>query len=128
MTELDRVADPWEQLERVPPGSLVQARETLHWAAQIPGAAGHSLVPPEPGDGHTALRWDDALRGLATDPGPGFRVALLPEPMALLLLLDEGGPVSRLELDGRTLEDALAWLERAIAELPAPVPRQQAAA
>jgi hypothetical protein len=117
METMETTVERWETLNRVSPADLVTARETLHWAAQVPGAAGNSLLPPQPDDGHTTLRWDPAGRRLATGPGAGFRVALVIEDLALQLLDDGDAEASRLSLDGRTLDDAFTWLGRAIEEL-----------
>src|SRR5215468_10005588 len=97
---------PWEPLGAVPPRELVPARLVLHWAAQLVAAAGEALLGRRPDDSQSALTF--AGGAFLGQPIGGRAVALrAPE----LILFVEGG---KLELAGKTREDALTWLGRAL--------------
>jgi hypothetical protein len=75
-------------------------RLAAHWAAQLVAAVGAALSPPQPDDSHTALSWDATRRAFVGARG----TALLLDELALVVG-DE-----RLDLAGRSREQALAWL------------------
>jgi len=82
------------------PRTLSDARLQSHWAAQVAATPGRTLSPSRADDSHTSFRWiggalvqDDAIRS-------GLRIRDL-----TLLLGDDALP-----LDGRTIDDAFAWL------------------
>ena len=103
----------WEKAGRVPPKELSGARQTLHWAAQLPAAVGVALVPPQPDDSHTALEclpersW---LLGGVTKPSG--RRAGLSLPDLRLVVAGEAGAAEEnaLRLEGKTLRSGLDWL------------------
>ena len=115
----------WQPLGGVAPTGLVAARLELHYAAQVPAALGIARARPEPDFGHHALAWDGEERALSSALVQGsrpYRAALRLADRTLLLLEERGrgGRGARLEslaLDGRTLQDALAWLTRSSAHL-----------
>ncbi len=109
----------WSDLGSPKPPDLVDARLQLHHAALWAAAVGATLLEPRPDDGHPNLGWDAASGSLAghavAGPRP-FRGALrLAEP-ALLVLEEDGRESASLPLDGRTLEEAGAWLARTLGE------------
>jgi len=109
----------WEPLGAVAPRDLVAARLTLHWAAQLVAAAGAALVPARADDSHTALHWEPARRALVGEPIGARAVALVLADLALTVDGD------RLDLAGRTRDEALAWLGAAFGVAPpAPYPHQ----
>jgi hypothetical protein len=89
-------------------------RLVAHWAAQLVAAVGAALSPPAPDDSHTALAWDPERRALVGARG----TALLLEELALVVGGERGSP--RLDLDGRSREEALAWLGAAHGTGPLP--------
>src|SRR5215813_7972080 len=97
---------PWEPLGAVPPRELVPARLVLHWAAQLVAAAGAALLPPRPDDSQSALGF--AGGALLGQPIAGRAVALR-APELVLFVADR-----KLELAGKTRDDALAWLGAAL--------------
>ncbi|MGB5811885.1 MAG: hypothetical protein WBG86_15205 [Polyangiales bacterium] len=113
------------RLGTVLPGSLVNARLELHWAAQLVTSAGASLLPSVPDFSHTNLGWVESLGVLAGRPvgDRGRQAALVFEGLELVVLEGELERAS-LSLAGRTLEDGRAWLagqlgvEAAALELP----------
>lgn len=110
----------WQALGQPPPSALQEARNQLHWAAQIATSVGYTLVAPEPDWSHTSLTWIDPLGALAGQAAPGppaFRAALRLADLTLLLLDAHGNTVSTFALDGRTLDEGYAWLASAIATL-----------
>ena len=116
-------------LDRAP--ELVGARLAMHWAAQLPAAAGATLVPARDDYSHTALTWIPEVMALVTEPlelalgSP--RVGLRLRDLALILVTDETVAASY-PLAGRTFLMGLQWLaqrlgaallERPPHELPA---------
>lgn len=91
----------WEPLRT---GRFTSARLALHWAAQVPSAAGATLVAPREDSGQTALAWDHAKRALANETG----AALLVESFAVAF------GDRTIPLDGLTLDDAIARLAEAM--------------
>jgi hypothetical protein len=100
----------WRPLGAVPAGALVDARLTLHWAAQLVAAVGNSLESAQADDSHTALSWDPARRAFA-----GARATRL---LVESLVLEVGA--ARFELAGRTRDEALAWLGARVGREPLP--------
>lgn len=107
----------WDTLGRVGAERLADARLQLHWAAQAASAIGKQLLDHRPDYGEQSFQWDPANRLLAQGQIPantaGFRSALRPSPPAILLL----GTSKELSLDGRTVEEAYAWLESEVPPL-----------
>jgi hypothetical protein len=115
----------WQTLGAPAPTKLVDARLQLHHAAQLAAAAGATFLEPRPDDSHPNLGWDDELEALVGRriPGPPpFQVGIeLAERR--LLLLDSGRRTSEsFDLNGRSLAEAAAWLQGAIARTDVSVP------
>jgi hypothetical protein len=87
------------------PRTLTDARLQLHWAAQVAATPGRTLSPPRADDSQTSFRW----AGAALVQEDEFRAGLRMRDL-VLLLGDREVP-----LDGRTIDDAFAWLA---AQLP----------
>jgi hypothetical protein len=105
----------WEKVGVTDPPRLLETRVLLHWAAQLPGAMGSSLVDPQSDDGHTTLTWDPAHRRFVSGTtGQGFRVGLVPETFALQFLDGQGSAPRELLLGGQTLKQAQDWLDATI--------------
>lgn len=107
----------WETLGTVDPRRVVDARLHLHWAAQAASAPGRQLLARRADFSEQSLRWVAGPRALAQDLVDGvwpFRSALRTSPPALLLLDANDRVTGELSLDGRTLEEAYAWLEREV--------------
>jgi hypothetical protein len=103
------IAD-WERVGRVDPKKLTEARLVAHWAVQVVAGVGEALVPAEPDFSHTSLDWLGDDRLLAGQPTPkGVRVALRLGDMTLHVRID-GETVASLELTGKTLAGAVAWV------------------
>ncbi len=109
----------WHELGAVAPQTLSSTRTILHWAAQIPSAAGATLLPAAKDSSHTALSWngEGALVGAPID---GRQAALRFADLRLIVGRAEH------EIEGETLARALHWLgeqfgkklERPMHELP----------
>jgi len=113
----DDVIREWEAVNAVDPNGLTDARLTAHWLAQIIGATGEALVPPESDFSHTSMSWSNDRRALLGRATPrGTQVALRLPDLSLHVLRSDGRDVST-SLDGLTLQNALRWtvneLERA---------------
>jgi hypothetical protein len=116
----------WRTLGSVPPGQLAEARVQLHHAAQLASAVGATFLEPRPDDGHPNLGWDDALGALVGHPAQvagGVQGGLRVAELELLWLGAAGTPKDSLRLVGRTLDEARAWLARALASAGADVPQ-----
>lgn len=83
---------------------FASARLALHWAAQIPAAAGATLVPARADASHTALAWDDVRKALVSETG----AALLVERFAIAF------GETTIPLAGMALEAAIALLAAAM--------------
>jgi hypothetical protein len=107
----------WETLGTVDPRRVVDARVQLHWAAQAASSPARQLLEPRPDSSEQCLRWTSMPRALAQDLVDGvwpFRSALRPSTPALLLLDANDRVTAELTLDGRTLDELYAWLEREV--------------
>ncbi|MCA9586320.1 MAG: Rieske 2Fe-2S domain-containing protein [Myxococcales bacterium] len=107
----------WTKLA-LDPTTLTEARLLAHWATQLVAAPGATLLDARADFGHTNVGWEHASRAItgrpldASSPAPtrvGLRVADL-----TLIVLRGAEQVAELGLDGQTLEQAKAWLERAL--------------
>ncbi|MFL6194491.1 MAG: hypothetical protein ACJ75H_09990 [Thermoanaerobaculia bacterium] len=106
--------DDWETLGAVDPRQLIDVRRQIHWAAQAASAVGKQLLPPRPDVSQQSFEWQAHPRGLAQGLVAGerpFRSALRLSPPALRLLDGDGAVLRELPLEGRTLEEAYAWVK-----------------
>jgi hypothetical protein len=92
----------WFELGAVPPKSLATTRLLLHWAAQIPSAAGATL-PARADSSQTSLSWNDE-RALVSAPIGGMHADLRFADLHLI-----AGPDS-IPLAGKTIAQGLEWL------------------
>lgn len=102
----------WKRLGAIAPRDLVDARLQLHYATLVVASAGATLLEPKPDDSHPNLGWLESQHALIGRPLPGAAAQMgLNVPDLSLVLVERNGDVSaELTLDGRTLEDAYAWL------------------
>jgi hypothetical protein len=93
---------------------LVDARIQLHHAVQVAGAAGRSFAAPRPDHRHGALFWEAGLRALVgadfTTTSGTINVGLSFEPPSLLVLGEGATPAAQMALEGRSIQEAVAWL------------------
>lgn len=104
---------PWRALDPARASALVDARLQLHHAAQLATAMGISYLPPKPDDSHTNLEWLPALEALASNVvrlAKPMRLAVRPNPFALLVLDEHDTPTAELHLNGRTVEGIVRWI------------------
>ncbi len=116
---LSSITVPWAPLGPIDPRALKPARLQAHWAAQIIAPVGATLVPPEDDYGHTALEWKDDLGLLVSRAAgqSGFRAGLRIADLTVLVLDPSGEPAETFSLEGRTLEEGLAWLTAAVGRM-----------
>jgi len=95
----------WQRLSN---DRFTDARLALHWAAQIPSAAGATLLAPREDASHAALAWDATRGALLSETG----AALLVEPFAIAF------GAHTFPLDGLTLDAAIAKLADAVGRGP----------
>jgi hypothetical protein len=103
----------WETLGAVDPRALIDARLQFHWATQVAAAVGKQLLPRQPDFSEQSLEWLAEPRGLAQGvvaSATPFRSAIRLGRPALMLLDAGGGTLREMPLDGRTLDEAYAWM------------------
>src|SRR3954454_19304299 len=110
----------WETLGAVEPHDLIDARRQLHWAAQAVAAVGKQLLPPQPAFGEQSFTWLAGPRvlaqGVVDAPRPFHAAIRLAQP-ALLLLDEDCEILSRMPLEGRTLDEAYEWVRQEVEAL-----------
>jgi len=102
----------WSQLREPPPGELVAARESAHWALQWVAKAARANLAAAPDDSHSALAWDAELGGFACAMPEGIVVSLRLAPLELVMSGD--GETRRLALDGRRPNAVDQWFDEAL--------------
>jgi hypothetical protein len=106
-------ATPWRDVDPSRAAALVDARLQFHHAAQLATAMGISYLPAQPDDSHTNLEWLPGLDALASNVVRGtrvVRVAVRPNPFAVLVLDGSNAPSATILLDGRTMDGAARWI------------------
>jgi hypothetical protein len=117
-TAVSERASTWVGVDPERSTSLVDARLQLHHAAQLATALGISYLEKQADDSHTNLEWLPAVQALASNRAgvANVRVAVRPDPLTLLILDGTNAPAASFALDGRTLEEAVAWVRARLAE------------
>lgn len=107
----------WTTLGAVAPDALVEARVSLHHAAQVIASVGMTYLEPKADDSHPNMGWNAELASLVGRrlPGEGVSVGLHVGDLSLRLVGPRGERLDSLALDGRTLDDALDWGHAAVA-------------
>ena len=109
----------WRRVGAVTSTALVEARETLHHAAQLLALVGASYVPARADDSHTSTVWQEgnaALVGEVVDAPRPFRVGVEVGTLTLLFLDLASNDRAVFPLAGRTRDEALAWLRARIGD------------
>ena len=101
----------WEELGSVAPDELEDTRLQLHWAAQLLGSFAEARVEPEDDFGHLALTVASGARRLVGARGRGGHVVALALAAGEVVVETPDGGSSTFALEGRTLAEALAWLD-----------------
>jgi hypothetical protein len=96
----------WQNVGRVAPERLGEARMLAHYGAQWLARAARAYIPARPADEHTNLGWDDALSALTTHALPdGSMLGLRISDLTLLACAAQSGKLSEIGLGGRTDAD-----------------------
>ena len=98
----------WERIGSVDPPELVDARIQLHWAAQAVAGVGRTLHARRADDSQTSFTWSPAIDALVQEPFNGITTGLRLRDLTLLAI---GKLATKLHLQGRTLDDAFAFIE-----------------
>lgn len=109
-----RFASRWIRLGDPAPGALADARLQLHWALQVLAAFGESFVPARPDESHSSVSWSPERRAFLsseTVDGSSIRLGLQPGGFAYRLFGPGAAQSEAFGLEGRTLAEAVAWLE-----------------
>jgi hypothetical protein len=96
--------------------ALTEAREQCHHAVQINTRLARGFTQEQADDSHTSLSWNASAGALIGQPAGGFRLGIRIADLTLVLYGAEGGEPSSFALDGRTLDDAMTWLEGRLVE------------
>ncbi|MFN2323723.1 MAG: hypothetical protein ABR510_12285 [Trueperaceae bacterium] len=107
-------AGAWRPLPTLDPERLATARRALHHALQVPAALHVGRYAPLADQSHTSFAWRDDRFVSSGDPALPWRAALDPVALAVELQTTDGDgdgrTVARVELAGRTLDEAhAAW-------------------
>lgn len=103
----------WRPTGRVAPTGLLDARLQVHHAVQLVVSASISYLPPSSDDSHTNLEWIpqlSAMAGRALPGASGWRVALRPADLALLVTAPDWIIAGEFLLAGQTVADADRWM------------------
>ncbi len=113
----------WSELGVIPTDRLTESRLQLHWAAQPVMAFADCALERRPDDSQANLGWRDDLMALVSRPRPeGLAAGLSLVEMDLLILDRDDAVIDRLQLEGRTIDGAVSWLERRLAALTGALP------
>lgn len=101
------MADPTPTAAR----RLVDARQTLHAAVQVPAALGTTRLPDRGDFQHTNLGWDPTNRAFVGRPVDGRAAGLRVTDLTWLVVeTDHGYALAERPAAGRTIAQGLAWL------------------
>src|SRR5688500_4620522 len=98
----------WERVGSVDPRVLSDARIQLHWAAQAVAGVGRTLHARRADDSHTSFTWAPTADALVQEPFNGITTGLRLRDLTLIAI---GTTATKLPLQGRTLDDAFAFME-----------------
>jgi hypothetical protein len=105
----------WDQLGKIDPKALWEARLQAHHAVQWVARAACANLMPMPGDTQTNLGWDGEQGALVSHElrgrgGEMLRVGLAVGTMTLIVLR-EASVIDQFALDGKRHADAGVWLD-----------------
>jgi hypothetical protein len=109
----------WRDVDPSRAGALVDARLQFHHAAQLATALGISYLPAQPDDSHTNLEWLPEIEALASNAvrePTTLRLAVRPNPLAVLVLDETNSATATLLLNGRRLDGAALWIRSQLDE------------
>jgi hypothetical protein len=105
----------WDELGRIDPKALWEARLQAHHAVQWVARAASANIPPMPGDTQYNLGWQRDQGALVSHELRGrtgsLRVGLVVASMTLIALRD-ASVIDQFALNGKRHADAGAWLDR----------------
>ena len=104
----------WKELTLTDFSRFRQAREQVHQALQLVGATARSYLPTIKDESFANLDWlpDQGLfAGRIVGGRWQFRTALRPSDLTLHLLSPQNRPLSHLNLNGKTYQQATEWLK-----------------
>jgi hypothetical protein len=106
----------WDQLSKIDPKALWEARLQAHHAVQWVARAACANIMPMPGDTQSNLGWDRDQAALVSHElrgrsGDTLRVGLAIATMTLIVLRDKT-VIDQFALDGKRHADAGIWLDR----------------
>jgi hypothetical protein len=116
MSERDPSQQGWQQVGSV--SGLAEAREDAHWAMQLLAAVGYTHIDPTEDDRQSNAGWVDGMQVLAgrrIEREPVCFVSLAPAQMILALHEPGGEALEEFSCTGKSLDEAHAWVEAAIA-------------
>ncbi len=110
----------WKFIQLQDVGLLTNAREQVHQASQIVAAVGRTYNPKTKDDHFASFLWNDhreMLQGYVIEGEVNFNAALDIKTLSIHLLDSSGETLNSFELDGRTQQQSLIWLEEQLVKL-----------
>ena len=105
-------ASHWQPLGTVTPLELADAKLQTHWAAQIVASFGQAILEPRSDDSQSNLGWEEGVQALCGHPSmDGYVVGLRLSDLTVMFFDASKNCLSRLSLQGKTIEEGLAWLD-----------------
>jgi hypothetical protein len=115
---MDReIESAWRTVGEIDPRKLVEARLQLHWAVQPVMAFADSALVRLPDDSQANLGWRDGIEAMVGRQRPDGLLAGLRIPDMTLLVFDREGSIAEgFSLEGQTIDSAVSWLEKVVAD------------
>jgi len=108
----------WRTVGETDPQKLVEARLQLHWATQPVMAFADCALEHVPDDSQANLGWRDDIETLVGRQRPDGLSAGLRIPDMTLLVFDGARAIAEgVALEGRTIDEAVSWLDSIALEL-----------
>ncbi|NKB80906.1 MAG: hypothetical protein GKS05_03210 [Nitrospirales bacterium] len=107
----------WQPIGAISTSSLLDARLQLHWAVQIVGSFGNTVLEPQADDSQSNLGWVDSQGALCSHASSdGICVGLRLADLTLLFFTPQHTTPIELRLSAQTLQQALVWLATTYAQ------------
>lgn len=115
----------WQRLGAVAPQGIPEVRLLMHRASHVVASVGKDLLPATPDSVQRSLEFLPGLKALASQPVPGApprRIALQIAARTLVCLGEGQQVLDTVSLEGHTLAEAMAWVNRALGSVRASLP------
>ncbi|MGP1272946.1 MAG: hypothetical protein ACTS22_06405 [Phycisphaerales bacterium] len=121
----------WWELGGHETDSLNDAWRAVHHASQVIAEVGKAWAAPRADDSHSSMIWlpsptlqNQLLAGEIVEGTPALRAVLRPWDLHLFVIDGSGEPLGSSSLQGRSVDDGLAWIRGVVESVIGP-PRQE---